>query len=280
LGSAALPWRSLYANGVTATAVSAGSLTMTNAGVAIGSTNLGLAKVYISGEAGLYTNMPLLLLNRSVGAIGNILQWGVNGGTNGYIDVNGDLVSTPILLTNSGTATLSATATQLVSITGMSGNMWSFRKPMLYSTNVPFSASADVSLFSSSTLSGDTEQWRANMAFASVYNTNAIALATNRLYLADCTPFQSIAIPFQAIIVDGTSNEVVTVTNVLSCSLILNYPTRYSHAVSNVVAHACTMNIPGILNDDLGSNTLRAYIQFQTTQTVGINYSIPYLRAK
>ena len=98
LGSAALPWRYGYfastiqmGSGI----AGAGNITATNTGVAIGSSDTTKAKFYVNGEAGPYTNKPLVLLNRSSTATGPILQWGVNGSTNGYIDVNGNILFTP-----------------------------------------------------------------------------------------------------------------------------------------------------------------------------------------
>lgn len=183
--------------------------------------------------------------------------------------------------TNTGTTVMSAINTQLVSITGMNGNGWSFEKPAIWSTNISFSATAKVSFFTKTPLAGCNEVWRnSSVAIGSVYNSVEIGLATNIIYVIDATPFTTLATPFQAIIIDGTSNECVTVTNVVSTNLYCAFNTQYSHAISNVVSHYCTLNIPGWINSEIEDNTLLMYLEFSAAQTVGIKYQIPYIRVK
>jgi len=217
------------------------------------------------------------------------MQWGVNGATNGSIDVNGNMIVNNLTVngtlnsiwTNSGVANLSAIATQLVSITGMNGNAWSFKKPTLWATNAGFSATAKVSLFDNSTLYGDNEVWRNEaVALGSSYNTAALPLGTNVITVVDATPFSTLAKPFQVNILDSTTNEFCTVTNVSGSDLQCVWPTKYPHAISNVISHACSLNVPGWVNDESAGNTLRLYIGFSAAQTVGVGYQFKYIRVR
>lgn len=68
------------------------SIASTNSSFALGSTDLSLAKVYIKGESSSYTNKPKLLIIESVGATGNLFQWGSSANPSlGYIDNLGNL---------------------------------------------------------------------------------------------------------------------------------------------------------------------------------------------
>jgi len=261
-----------------------GNVWITNTMFALGSTDNTKAKFYVSGEAGVATNLPLVWLNRSSLATGPILQWGVNGTTNGSIDVNGNLTlgtgKINSIWTNAGTFQMSAITTQLVSL-AMSGSAWSFRKPMIWSTNISFSATAKVSLFNNLPLAGCTEMWRnKSVAIASVTNSTPLLLGTNIVPVIDGTPFSTITDPFQIVIVDGASSECMTITNVTGNSLYSAFPSQFSHAGNVVVSHGCSLNVPGWINDESGGTTLRLYVEFPTAQTVGIGYSLPYVRVQ
>jgi hypothetical protein len=88
--------------------------TATNANMVIGSTNQTLGKVAIVGEAGAYTNTPLLYLERTATATGNLISGVVTGRVVGGIGLSGQLLTTG---SNGGTnylATLSWDATNKV----------------------------------------------------------------------------------------------------------------------------------------------------------------------
>jgi hypothetical protein len=68
--------------------------TATNANMVIGSTNQTLGKVAIVGEAGAFTNTPLLYLERTAAATGNLISGVVTGRVIGGIGLNGQLIST------------------------------------------------------------------------------------------------------------------------------------------------------------------------------------------
>jgi hypothetical protein len=68
--------------------------TATNANMVIGSTNQTLGKVAIVGEAGAFTNAPLLYLERTATATGNLISGVVTGRVIGGIGLNGQLIST------------------------------------------------------------------------------------------------------------------------------------------------------------------------------------------
>ena len=185
----------------------------------------------------------------------------------------------PNYYTNTGTINLTAATTNNTGIT-MNGNNWVLDKPVFYSTNIPFSATATLSLYNSANLYGCNEQWRSSVLFSSVYNTNALLLGTNLIVVSDGTAFSTLTAPFQVIIVDSTSNECVTVTNLTGNSLYIDRPTKYSHAWSNAISHGVSLNVAGFVTDIDGTTTLRTFIQFSAAQTVGINYSIPYTKVK
>lgn len=189
-------------------------------------------------------------------------------------------VSTNTLFTtNTGLISFSAATTNNAAI-NMIGTEWNLTKPAFWSTNVPFSATANLSIFNSTNLFGCNELWRSSVAFASVYNTNAITLGTNILYVSDGTPFSALITPFQCIIVDATSNECVTVTNVTGGALYCRWPTRYSHAATNCVSHLVSLAVDGPINNIDGLSVLKIFIEFNTAQTVDIGYAIPYTKVK
>ena len=202
--------------------------------------------------------------------------------TNNPVDLNymTNYISTNVLFsTNTGQFVISASKTNNGAIT-MNGNTWQLRKPIFYSTNFGFSATANLSLYSSTNLFGCNEQWRSSVLFSSVNTTNNLLLATNTIVVSDGTAFSTLATPFQIVIVDGTSTECVTVTNLTANTLYCDGVTKYTHAATNAISHAVSLNVPGFMNDDDLLNILRVYIQFSAAQTVSINYSIPYIRVK
>lgn len=260
-------------------------MSMTHDGVAIGSTYSAGAGptdgLIVQGNVGIGTNTPQAKLHVVGGIIASNITSATAGDALNFPRGDGTWQSINAIHTNSGTVAFSAIATQLVSITGMEGNAWSFKKPMLWTTNTSFSATAKVSLFDSPNLFGCQEVWRNdNVALASVYNTVIVTAGVYQVTVADGTPFGSLVPPFQVAILDSTSNECVTVTNVTGSVLTCAWPTRYGHAVSNVVALAPTLNIPGWINDEAQANTLRMFIEFETAQTVGIGYQFPYMKMR
>jgi hypothetical protein len=74
--------------------------TATNANVVIGSTNETLGKVAIVGEAGAYTNKPMLYMERTTSGTGNFISCTITGRVAGGIGLNGQLISSG---NNSGT---------------------------------------------------------------------------------------------------------------------------------------------------------------------------------
>lgn len=70
--------------------------TATNANMSIGSTNETISKVYISGEAGAYTNKPLMVLDRSATGTGKIQSWRVNGVEVRAVELDGSASSTAV----------------------------------------------------------------------------------------------------------------------------------------------------------------------------------------
>ena len=70
----------------------------TNVGLALGSTNLTIGKVYIAGEAGAYAVKPLLVLDRSATATGVVISVRSNGTEVASVDKNGNFVGNSSLM--------------------------------------------------------------------------------------------------------------------------------------------------------------------------------------
>jgi len=182
-----------------------------------------------------------------------------------------------LVYTNSGTVQMISTNTQLHAISGMTGNMWSFKRAALWSTNSSFSAEAVISLFDSNTLFGDSEIWRNDsIGLESVYNTENLLLGTNTITVADGTPFSTLSTPFQVRVIDGSTPDICTVTNVSGNDLQLAWPTRYAHDSNSVVSVQANLDIGGWLSDNTASNTLWLNVSFDSAQTVGIGYEFIY----
>ena len=74
--------------------------TATNVTLALGTLNATNAKVTIQGETGVYTDKPLLLLNRSATGTGKIQVWQTNGVEVASVDANGNFTGSASYLTN------------------------------------------------------------------------------------------------------------------------------------------------------------------------------------
>ncbi len=96
-------------HGTTAAQIGALSQVNTNAFLTIGSTNTTIAKVYVNGEAGAYTNKPLLQLNRSATGTGKLQVWSTNGTEVASVNTTGQWTGDGSQLTGIS-AGLSATA--------------------------------------------------------------------------------------------------------------------------------------------------------------------------
>jgi len=72
----------------------AGPVALTSANMSLGSADATQAKLYVTGEAGYYTNKPLVVLNRTPTATGNIFQWSTNNVSFGYIGADGRIYTT------------------------------------------------------------------------------------------------------------------------------------------------------------------------------------------
>jgi hypothetical protein len=71
----------------------------TNSAMAIGTTNVSQGKVTIQGESGIYTNLPLLVINRTTNGTGKIISYRTNGVEVASVDMNGRYTGDGSLLT-------------------------------------------------------------------------------------------------------------------------------------------------------------------------------------
>jgi len=220
-----------------------GRSAFTNAAIGIGTTNVSQGKVTIQGESGVYTNLPLLVINRTTNATGKIASFRTNGVEVASVDMNGRYTGDGSLLTGVfllETHTLTNVSHTMVFNNQHTTNMGiqvaypdaKIANGLLYATatNI-YSKTVTLTFYKNSDYKGSNAYWRANMALVSVPLSGASAIGATSVAVLDST-----GIAANDLVFFTQSNEFARVSSVVGNTLNFEDALLFGHSTTSNVS--------------------------------------------